>query len=76
MYPQVTQFETRQRLLLDELQLQRERLLARLPNTTPPGRTLAAASTAAVAHTARRRVTPPRYKFAVLTRVVRTLSSR
>ncbi len=35
MYPQVTQFETRQRLLLDELQLQEERLLARLPNTTP-----------------------------------------
>lgn len=33
MYPQVTQFETRQRLLLDELQLQEERRLARLPNT-------------------------------------------
>ena len=76
MYPQVTQFETRQRLLLDELRLQEERLLARLPNTTPPNRTLAAASTASVAHTARRRVTPPRYKLAVLTRVVRTLSSR
>jgi len=76
MYPQVTQFETRQRLLLDELQLQQERLLARLPNTTPSNRTLAAASTAPVAHTARRRVTPPRYKLAVLTRVVRTLSSR
>ena len=76
MYPQVTQFETRQRLLLDELQLQEERLLARLPNTTPPNRMLAAASTAPVAHTARRRATPPRYKLAVLTRVVRTLSSR
>ncbi len=35
MYPQVTQFETRQRLLLDELQLRKERLLTRLPNTTP-----------------------------------------
>lgn len=29
MYAQVTQFETRQRLLLDELQLREERLLAR-----------------------------------------------
>ena len=76
MYPQVTQFETRQRLLFDELRLQEERLHARLPNTTPPNRTLAAASTAPVAHTARRRVAPPRYKLAVLTRVVRTLSSR
>jgi hypothetical protein len=76
MYPQVTQFETRQLLLLDELRLQEERLLARLPNTTPPNRTLAAASTAPVAHTARRRVTPPRYNLAVLTRVVRALSSR
>ena len=76
MYPQVTQFETRQRLLLDERQLQQERLLARLPNTTPPSRPLATASTAPVAHTARRRVTPPRYTLAVLTRVVRTLSSR
>ena len=76
MYPQVTQLETRQRLLLDELQLQQERLLARLPNTTPPSRTLAAASTAPVAHTPRRCVTPPRYKLEVLTRVVRTLSSR
>lgn len=63
MYPQVTQFETRQRLLLDELQLQEERRLARF-------------ATAPVAHTAHRRVTPPRYKLAVLTRVVRTLSSR
>jgi len=35
MYPQVTQFETRQQLLLDELQLQEERLLARLPNMSP-----------------------------------------
>ena len=35
MYPQVTQFETRQRLLLDELQLHEERLLARLPNMSP-----------------------------------------
>ena len=76
MYPQVTQFETRQRLLLDELQLQEERLLARLPNTTPPNRTLAAVSTAPAAHTARRRVTPPRHKLAVRTWVVRTLSSR
>ncbi len=76
MYPQVTQFETRQRLLLDELQLQEERRLARLPNTPPPKHTLAAASTAPVAHTAHRRATPPRYKLAVLTRVVRTLSSR
>jgi hypothetical protein len=67
MYPQVTQFETRKRLLLDERQLQQERLLAR---------PLAAASTAPVTHAARRRVTPPRYKLAVLTRVVRTLSSR
>ena len=76
MYPQVTQFETRQRLLLDELQLQQERLLARLPHTTPPDHTLAAASTAPVARTAHRRVTPPRYKLADLTRVGRTLSSR
>ena len=76
MYPQVTQFETRQRLLLDEFQLQEERRLARLPNTTPPGHTLAAASSAPVAHTPRRRVTPPRYKLAFLTRVVRTSSSR
>ena len=76
MYPQVTQFETRQLLLLDELRLQEERLLARLPNTTPPNRRLAAASTAPVAHTARRRITPPRYNLAVLTRVVRALSSR
>ena len=76
MYPQVTQFETRQRLLLDEFQLQEERWLARLPNTTPPGHTLAAASSAPVAHTPRRRVTPPRYKLAVLTRVVRPSSSR
>ena len=76
MYPQVTQFETRQRLLLDEFQLQEERRLARLPNTTPPNRTLAAASTASVAHTARRRVTRPRYKLVIVTRVVRTLSSR
>jgi hypothetical protein len=76
MYPQVTQFETRQRLFLAELQLREERRLARLPNTTPPNRTLAAASTAPVAHTARRRVTPPPYNLAVLTRVVRTLSSR
>jgi hypothetical protein len=60
MYPQVTQFETRQRLLLDEFQLQAERRLAGLPNTTPPGHTLAAASTAP----------------AVLTRVVRAFSSR
>ena len=64
MYPQVTQFETRQRLLLDELQLQQERLLARLPNTTPPNHTLAAAPPAPVAHTTPRRVTPPRYKLA------------
>ncbi len=76
MYPQVTQFETRQRLLLAELQLREERRLARLRNTTPPHPTLAAASTAPVVHTARRRVTPPRYNLAVLTRVVRTLSSR
>ncbi len=76
MYPQVTQFETRQRLLLDEFQLQEERRLARLPNTTPPDHTLAAASTAPVARTAHRRVTPPRYKLAAITRVVRTLSSR
>jgi hypothetical protein len=60
MYPQVTQFETRQRLLLDEFRLQEERRLARLPDTTPPGHTLAATSTAP----------------AVLTRVVRALSSR
>jgi hypothetical protein len=76
MYPQVTQFETRQRLLLDELRLQEERRLARLPNTTPSNRTLAAASTAAVARAARRRVWPPRDNLAVLTRVVRALSSR
>lgn len=76
MYPQVTQFETRRRLLLDELQLQEERLHARLPNTTPSNRTLAAAPTAPVAHTTPHRVTPPRYKLAALTRAVRTLSSR
>jgi hypothetical protein len=49
--------ETRQRLILDELQLQQERLLARLQNTTPPNRTLAATSTAPAARTARRRET-------------------
>jgi hypothetical protein len=76
MYPQVTQFETRQRLLLDELQLQEERLLARLQNTTPQNRTLATTSTAPAAHTARRRETHRRYKLAVLPWVGRTLSSR
>lgn len=35
MYPQVTQFETRQRLLLDELQLQEERRLARCRTQRP-----------------------------------------